>query len=59
MHVLLNVFETPMPQFKVYKIPILADSKVIFQAIKELSYNRIADCAFLEDYYSLKVILKK
>jgi hypothetical protein len=54
MHVLLNVFETPMPQFKVYKIPILADSKVIFQAIKELSYNRIADCAFFGGFLFFK-----
>mgnify|MGYP000608869098 CR=1 FL=1 len=46
MSVLLNVFEAPAQNFKVWKVPVAADPKIIFQKIRELSQKRVADCVF-------------
>ena len=54
MSVLLNVFETPMRDFKVWKVPIAADTKVIFKKIRELSQHRIADCTFSNGFMYFK-----
>jgi len=46
MDVLLNVFETSMQKFKVWRVPVIADQRVIFQKIKELSQRGVADLVF-------------
>ncbi|RSN72685.1 Piwi domain-containing protein [Candidatus Methanodesulfokora washburnensis] len=54
MSVLLNVFETPLQNFKVWKIPIVADPRVISQEIRELSQKRVADCSFSNGFLYFK-----
>jgi hypothetical protein len=54
MSVLLNVFEAPARNFKVWKLPIAGDLKVVFQKIREFSQKRVADCAFSNGFLYFK-----
>jgi hypothetical protein len=53
-YIKLNVFEASPRSFKVWRIPIAAEPKAIFQMIKELSERQIADSTFLDGYFYFK-----
>ena len=46
MNALLNVFESPAQNLKVWRLPVASNQKVVFQKIKDFSQRRIADCVF-------------
>jgi len=59
MSVLLNVFETPLQNFKVWKIPIVADPRVISQEIRELSQKKLPTAVLATDSCISRESLKR
>jgi len=59
MDILLNVFEGPARNLKVWRIPVVADQGVIFQIIKELSWKGVADLVFSNELLYFKGEPKK
>jgi len=54
MGILLNVFETSLSGLKVWRLQIFASPKIIFQKMREFSYNRIAEGSFFDGFLFFK-----